>query len=257
MSDTVRFSTEGAVGVITLDRPPLNAISNELIADFDTAIDGAAAPEIRAVIVTGAPHFAAGADIKSFKAELDAGGDPAGLGEALSKMLARLEALPKPVIAAVRGVALGGGLEIALACDFRLFGDDARCGQSEVALGIFPGAGGTQRLPRLIGLARGRDLIYSGRQVGAEEALQLGIADAVHPAEEVLDRALEMAEAYAAGPTAAIGLAKHAINVGFGLPMDEALALESEQFRAVFATRDAAEGLAAFLEKREAGFEGR
>lgn len=257
MSDTVRFSTEGSVGVITLDRPPLNAISKELIADFDTAIGHAAAEEIRAVVVTGAPHFAAGADIKSFKAELDAGGDPAGLGDALSKMLARLERLPKPVIAAVRGVALGGGLEIALACDFRLFGADARCGQSEVALGIFPGAGGTQRLPRLIGLARARDLIYSGRHVEAEEAVSLGIADAVHPTEEVFERALAMARSYATGPTAAIGLAKHAINEGFGLPMGAALALESEQFRAVFATEDAAEGLAAFLEKREAGFQGR
>lgn len=256
MTDTVRFAIEGAVGVITLDRPPVNAISAELVADLEAILVAAENDEIRAVVVTGDRHFAAGADIKEFKVALDAGDDPAGVGEELSRVLVRLERLAKPVIAAVRGSAMGGGLELALACDFRFFADDARCGQPEIALGIFPGAGGTQRLPRLVGLGAARDLIYSGRHVGAEEAKELGIADEIHPADDVLDAAIAAANRYAAGPTTALGLAKHVINDGLGTPMDEALALESASFRRAFHTADAAEGVTAFLEKRNPRFTG-
>jgi enoyl-CoA hydratase/carnithine racemase len=257
MTDTVRFSTDGAVGTITIDRPPVNAISAELIEDFNLAIDAAQDPGVRAVIVTGTPHFAAGADIKAFKSELDSGGKPARLAEDLSAMALRLEALRKPVIAAIRGSALGGGLEIALACDFRMLADDARCGQPEIALGIFPGAGGTQRLPRLVGVGPARELIYSGRHLDAEAALAIGLADSVHPADELASAATERAGQYASAPTAAIGLAKDAINRGFGTPLGEGLALESELFQRVFDTDDAAEGLAAFLEKRRGDFNGR
>ena len=257
MADTVRFTTEGAVGVITLDRPPVNAISSELVADLDSALEQAEGPEVRAVVVTGDPHFAAGADIKAFKAALDAGDDPAAVAKDLSRVLTRLEHLTKPVIAAVRGFAMGGGMEIALACDFRFLADDARCGQPEIALGIFPGAGGTQRLPRLIGLGPARRLIYTGRHVGAEEAKAVGIADEVHPAEDVLEAALAAAARYAAGPTIALGLAKQVINDGVGHPMDEALGIESAGFRQVFATADAAEGVTAFLEKRDPDFSGK
>lgn len=256
MTDTVRFAIEGAVGVITLDRPPVNAISAELVADLEAILVAAENDEIRAVVVTGGRHFAAGADIKEFKLALDAGDDPAGVGEELSRVLVRLERLAKPVIAAVRGSAMGGGLELALACDFRFFADDARCGQPEIALGIFPGAGGTQRLPRLVGPGPARNLIYSGRHVGAEEAKALGIADEVHPPDDVLDAAIAAANRYAAGPTTALGLAKHAINDGLGMPMDEALALESASFRRAFQTSDAAEGVTAFLEKRDPRFTG-
>jgi len=256
VTDTVRFAIEGAVGVITLDRPPVNAISAELVADLEAILVAAENDEIRAVVVTGGRHFAAGADIKEFKLALDAGDDPAGVGEELSRVLVRLERLAKPVIAAVRGSAMGGGLELALACDFRFFADDARCGQPEIALGIFPGAGGTQRLPRLVGPGPARNLIYSGRHVGAEEAKALGIADEVHPPDDVLDAAIAAANRYAAGPTTALGLAKHAINDGLGMPMDEALALESASFRRAFQTSDAAEGVTAFLEKRDPRFTG-
>jgi enoyl-CoA hydratase/carnithine racemase len=256
VTDTVRFAIDGAVGVITLDRPPVNAISAEVVADLDSILNDAESDAVRAVVVTGGNHFAAGADIKEFKTSLDAGKDPARVGAELSQALARLERLAKPVIAAVRGSAMGGGLELALACDFRFLADDARCGQPEIALGIFPGAGGTQRLPRLIGLGAARDLIYSGRHVQAAEALELGIADEVHPADEVLDAAMAAAARYAAGPTTALGLAKHAINDGLGRPMDEALAVESAGFRQVFGTDDAAEGVSAFLEKRSPGFTG-
>lgn len=256
MTDTVRFTAEGDVGVITLDRPPVNAISAELVADLDLAVEQAEDPGVRAVVVTGDPHFAAGADIKAFKASLDAGLDPASVGEGLSRVLTRLERLAKPVVAAIRGFAMGGGMELALACDFRFFADDARCGQPEIVLGLFPGAGGTQRLPRLIGLGPARDLIYTGRHVTAEEAKALGIASEVHPADQVLVAALEAATRFAAGPTIALGLAKHAINDGLGMPMDEALRIESAGFRDLFATADAVEGVTAFLEKRTPDFSG-
>lgn len=253
---TVRFEIRDAVGLITLDRPPLNAISSELVADLAVAIDRASGAEVRAIVLTGEPNFAAGADIKEFKGALDAGTDPAEVGRGLSSALAAMEQLAKPVIAAVRGVALGGGMEVALACDFRLFAEDARCGQPEMALGIFPGAGGTQRLPRLIGLGPARDLIYSGRHVSADEALALGIADSIHQPDALLGAALDLAARYAAGPTVALGLAKRAINDGFGRPILEALEIEAEAFRDVFASADAAEGVAAFVEKREPSFSG-
>ena len=256
MTDTVRFTTEGPVGVITLDRPPVNAISYELVADLDLALERAEDPALRAVVVTGDPHFAAGADIKEFKAALDVGEDPSVVAGDLSRVLSRLERLAKPVIAAVRGFAMGGGLELALACDFRFLAEDARCGQPEVVLGIFPGAGGTQRLPRLIGLGRARNLIYTGRAVGADEALTLGLADEVHPADQVLEAAMTAAARYAAGPTSALGLAKQAINDGIGRPLDEGLGIETDLFRQVFATADSGEGVTAFLEKRDPEFSG-
>jgi enoyl-CoA hydratase/carnithine racemase len=167
-----------------------------------------------------------------------------------------IESLTKPVIAAVRGFALGGGLELALACDFRFLADDARVGQPEIKLGIIPGAGGTQRLPRLIGLGKARDLNYSGRMVEADEALAIGLADRVVPADALLDEALAAAAAWAEGPTRALGIAKQVMNEGLGLPIADALTLEADGFAEVFATDDAAEGVAAFLEKREARFSG-
>jgi enoyl-CoA hydratase/carnithine racemase len=257
VSEIVRFEIVDAVGVITLDRPPVNAIDGDLVAALGETLEAAADPAVRAVVVTGEPHFAAGADIKGFKADLDAGVNPGRVAEGLSQVLSGLESLPKPVFAAVKGFAIGGGLELALACDFRFLADDARVGQGEVLLGIFPGAGGTQRLPRLIGLGPARDLVYSGRQVGADEALALGLADAVHPADELLDATMESAARLAAGPTVAIGIAKRAINEGLGMPLAEGLALETEGFEAAFATEDAREGVSAFLEKRSPEFRGR
>lgn len=250
------LARHGAVAVITLDRPPVNALSGELIQDLETAVAEASAPEVRAVVITGAPHFAAGADITEFKAAMERGGSAAALGMSLSRLTVEIEALPKPVIAAVQGFALGGGLELALACDFRFLADDARVGQPEIKLGIIPGAGGTQRLPRLIGLARARDLNYSGRMVEADEALAIGLADRVIPADALLDEALAAAAMWATGPTRALGIAKRVMNDGLGLPIADALALEADGFAEVFATDDAVEGVAAFLEKREADFSG-
>jgi enoyl-CoA hydratase/carnithine racemase len=257
VSEIVRFDTRDAVGVITLDRPPVNAIDGDLVAALGETLEAASDPAVRAVVITGDPHFAAGADIKGFKADLDAGLNPGRVAEGLSHVLVALESLAKPVFAAVKGFAIGGGLELALACDFRFFADEARVGQGEVSLGIFPGAGGTQRLPRLIGLGPARDLIYSGRQVGAEEARALGLADEVHPTEEVLEATMEAAARLAAGPTVAIGIAKRVMNEGLGMPMGEGLRMETEGFGEAFATEDAREGVTAFVEKRPPEFRGR
>lgn len=251
----VRFEIRGAVAVMTLDRPPVNALSTALTEDLDEAVTLAGDPAVRAVVLTGSPHFAAGADITEFKDAMDAdSGD--GLANRLSAVVRRLETLPKPVIAAVRGYALGGGLEVAMGCDFRFLAEDASVGQPEIKLGIIPGAGGTIRLTRLVGPARAKDLIFTGRFVDAAEALEIGLADRVVPADELDGAAMEYAETLAAGPTVAIGAAKRAINEGWGASMDEALALETAGFEDSFASADAREGVAAFVEKRGPGFSG-
>jgi enoyl-CoA hydratase/carnithine racemase len=254
--DLIRFETEGAVAVITLDRPPVNALGGELVEAIDAAVDRAADDAIRAVVVTGAPHFAVGADIKQFKAAFDDGRSHE-LGNSLSAVVTHLEALPKPTIAAVRGFALGGGLELAMGCDVRFMADDAKVGQTEIKLGIIPGAGGTQRLTRLVGLPRAREMVFSGRIVEADEALEIGLADRYVPGEDLLDEAMSVAREWATWPTAAIGAAKRAIYGGVGLPLEEALALESEQFEQVFRTEDAREGVTAFVDKRDPDFQGR
>ncbi len=253
--ELVSYTTEGAVGVIELTRPPVNALSEELVEDLDEAISLASDPAVRAVVITGRPHFAAGADISRFKVAHDTGAR-ALEGLRIVEATRRMEQLAKPVIAAVFGYALGGGLEVAMGADFRYLAEDARVGQPEVKLGIIPGAGGTQRLPRLVGMGRARELVYSGRQIDAAEALEIGLADKVFPADQLLEAALADAAVYAAGPSVAIGVAKKAINEGWGLPIDQALAVEAEAFDEAFASDDAREGVSAFLEKRRAQFGG-
>jgi len=252
----VEYAVEGAVAVLTLNRPPVNALSAALAADLEAAVGLAADPAVRAVVVTGSPHFAAGADIGELKAA-SSGDSDTPLASHLSTALLALENLPKPTIAAVRGFALGGGLELALACDFRYLAADARVGLPEIKLGIYPGAGGTQRLPRLVGLAKARELIYTGRHIKAEEALAIGLADKVVPGDDLLAIAMEAAAALAKGATVAIGAAKRAINATLGSSMEAGLEIEAAGFLACLATEDAREGLSAFLEKREPGFKGK
>jgi len=252
----VDYSTDGAVAVITLQHPPVNALSSAVAADLDAALDQASDPAVRAVVVTGSPHFAAGADITEFEAAFESG-DRDQLANRLGEVIIHLEALPKPVIAAIRGFALGGGLEVAMGCDFRFVAEDSKLGQPEIKLGIIPGAGGTQRLTRLVGVAKARDIVYTGRFVEPDEALAIGLADMVLPADDLLAGAMEHATAWATGPTTAIGLAKRAINEGWGLPLEQALEVERLAFDQVFASADAREGVSAFLAKQKPDFSGR
>ena len=256
MPDLVHFSAEGAVGLIRLDRPPVNALSDELSKDLLIAVEQATDREIRAVVITGQPHFAAGADIKGFQAAYQTGEDQQ-MASSLAGAILSLEELAKPVIAAVHGYALGGGLELAMGADFRYLAEDAQVGQPEIKLGLIPGAGGTQRLQRLVGQQKARDIVYSGRFVGAEEALSIGLADKVAATADLLDLALADAARWAEGPTPALAAAKRALVGGWGKPLAEALAVEAEQFQGAFWTDDAKEGVAAFLEKRAPRFTGR
>ena len=251
MSEFVHLQSDTMPGVATirLDRPRMNALSSAVTAEIVAVADELRGRlDIRAAVLWGGPKiFAAGADIKEFRPGTAGAGEGSGSPVSLTGALRRLECIPQILVAAVNGYALGGGCELAMTADFRVAAEDAVFGQPEILLGIIPGAGGTQRLPRLVGLSRAKEIIYSGRRVNAEEALTIGLADAVHPAEEAYDRALEIAERFAAGP-AALRHAKAAMNEGFDLPLDEALGLETEEFVAAFATTDARIGVKSFIE---------
>lgn len=234
------------VAVLTLTRPPMNALSRALLAEITVAAEGLHDDHrLKAVVVTGAGRsFAAGADITEFGDQHDA----AEIGAAFRKAFDAVAAIPRPVVAAVNGFALGGGLELACACDLRIAADNATVGQPEILLGIIPGAGGTQRLTRLVGPAVAKELVWSGRQVRAEEARTLGIVDRVVPAAELLDRALEWADEFAAGAVVAMGLAKRAIDLGLDGPLDTGLDHEFDAFVEVFGTEDAHIGVRSFLD---------
>ncbi|MFZ0492612.1 MAG: enoyl-CoA hydratase-related protein [Acidimicrobiia bacterium] len=243
----VEYSLDGPVGVVRLNRPPVNALSAALASELLEAFTRAADPSIRALVVTGSPHFAAGADIKEFQASFGT----TGIASELADAVLALEELAKPTIAAIRGFALGGGLELAMGADFRYLAADAKVGQPEILLGIIPGAGGTQRLTRLIGYRAARDLILTGRHVPAQEALERGIADKV--VDDVFEAAMEDAHRLASGPTVAYGAAKAALRAGLAQGLD----VEREEFAATFGSEDAREGVQAFIEKRRAVFQGR
>lgn len=251
----VEVTRQDAVALVRLDRPPVNALSEQVAAELDEAFTACQDHAIRAVVVTGQPHFAAGADIKGFKETFDSGGRETTASRLL-QAIAKLDALEKPTIAAVHGYALGGGCELSLGCDFRYMSEDARIGQPEILLGLIPGAGGTQRLQRVVGFQKAKELVYTGRQVGAEEAQAIGYADKVLPTDDVLETAMHDAANWATKATRAIAEAKKALAAGRGVPLDEALDLEQEGFQATFATDDAVEGVNAFVDKREPDFKG-
>jgi enoyl-CoA hydratase/carnithine racemase len=243
--ETVGGSDESPVAVVRLDRPKMNALSTRLLAELAEIADQLHESPPGAVVVWGGERvFAAGADITEFAGPERAAEVAASFHGALD----RLATVPRPTIAAVAGFALGGGLEVALACDFRVVAENAKLGQPEVLLGIIPGGGGTQRLARLIGPARAKDLIFTGRQVGAEEALRIGLADRVVPAADLFEAALRFARELAAGAVVAQGLAKQAIDGGLATELADGLALERELFRQAFTTEDARIGVRSFLE---------
>src|SRR5690349_10081758 len=233
---------------------PLNTqVQEELRAAAHAAADD---PQIRAVIVYGGEKvFAAGADITEFTSTTYQ--EMSVRAAALSGAFDAVAKIGKPVVAAITGYALGGGCELALACDWRVVADDAKLGQPEIRLGLIPGAGGTQRLARLVGPARAKDLIFSGRMVDAEEALRIGLADRVAPAAEVYATAQALVRPFVTGPSLALRAAKQAIDSGLNMDLASGLALESQLFASLFATDDRIEGTTAFVAKRKPTFTGR
>jgi len=248
MGEFVNLETAHGIGTIRLNRPPVNALNDQVTAELAAAARAAAeSDEVRAVIVYGGEKvFAGGADITVMA---EAGYAEMTVRSArLQEAMALIAALPKPVVAAITGYALGGGLELALAADFRVAGERARVGQPEILLGVIPGAGGTQRLPRLVGPARAKDIVFSGRMVGAAEALQIGLVDQVVPDDSVYQAALDMVQRYASGPALALRAAKQAIDAGLGVALATGLEIERVQFAALFGTEDQKAGMRSFLE---------
>ena len=240
------------VAIATVNRPKaLNALNSEVLNDLNTLLDEIAAdPEIRVLVLTGSGEkaFVAGADIGEMSTLTKAEGE--AFGKKGNDVFRKLETLPIPAIAAVNGYALGGGCELAMACDIRLCSDTAVFGQPETGLGITPGFGGTQRLARLVGSGMAKQLIYSARNIKADEALRIGLCNAVYPAEELMPAAEKLAETIAKNAPIAVRACKKAINEGLEMPMDEAVALEEKLFGSCFETADQKEGMRAFLEKR-------
>jgi len=255
MSSEVSVKVDGGIATIRLDRPPMNALNVAVQEGLRAAAQEVTAdPAVRAVIVYGGEKvFAAGADIKEMAGMSYV--DMVARAPALTSAFDAIARIPKPVVAAVTGYALGGGCELALACDWRVATPDAKLGQPEINLGLIPGAGGTQRLARLVGPARAKDLIFSGRLVPADEALRIGLVDAVVP--DPYAAARDLVSRYVDGPAAAIRAAKAAIDGGLSMDLASGLTWESQLFAALFATEDRREGMAAFVEKRPPRFTGR
>jgi enoyl-CoA hydratase/carnithine racemase len=255
---TVHLEVAEGVGTLRLDRPPMNALDvatqdrlKELAEEITRRED------VRAVVIHGGEKvFAAGADIKEMQAM-----DHAAMvlrARALQDSFTAVARIPKPVVAAVTGYALGGGCELALCADFRIAGENAKLGQPEILLGVIPGAGGTQRLARLVGPARAKDIIFSGRFVGAEEALRIGLVDKVVPADEVYATALDWMRSFVGGPAYALRAAKEAVDRGIEADLDTGLEIERMLFAGLFATKDRSTGMTSFVEHGpgKATFEG-
>jgi len=254
--ETLLVTREESFVVVTLNRPPANAISEGLLRDLDDVLRSLENDEaVRAIIITGAGDriFCAGADLGS----AFSGGDLQGFIRFGNGVLRRIERFPKPVIAAMNGHALGGGCEIAMACHLRLLKDGARMGQTETNLGIIPGYGGTQRMPRLIGKTKALEYLILGTQVGSAECLVVGLVNRVVKDADVLDEARALARQIARRPPVAVRMVIEAVDDGLHAPIDQALAIETRAFMQSFRTEDAAEGMQAFFAKREPVFKGR
>ena len=248
----VNVDLQGAVAVLTIDRPKaLNALNPEVLADLKAAFEGIDQNAVRCVVLTGAgdKSFVAGADIGSMSTMTKAEGEAFGkLGNDIFLMI---EGFPLPVIAAVNGFALGGGCELAMSCDIRICSDNAMFGQPEVGLGITPGFGGTQRLPRLVGMGMAKQLLYTARNIDAAEALRIGLVNAVIPQAELLDAALKMAGQIAKNAPIAVRACKKAVNEGMQVSIDKAVEIEEKLFGGCFETHDQVEGMACFLSREK------
>lgn len=249
----VLLEKKGHIAVATINRPKaLNALNSQVLEDIDQLVEQVKADdEIRALVITGSGEkaFVAGADIGEMSTLTKAEGE--AFGKKGNDVFRKLETLPVPTIAAVNGFALGGGCELSMACDIRLASEKAKFGQPEVGLGITPGFGGTQRLARLVGPGMAKQMVYTARNIKADEALRIGLVNAVYPLAELYAAAEKLASQIAANAPIAVRAAKKAINEGLDLPMDEAVVVEEKAFGSCFETADQQEGMGAFLEKRK------
>ncbi|WP_020498217.1 enoyl-CoA hydratase/isomerase family protein [Sciscionella marina] len=248
MAEFVRLEVEGAIGTIRLDRPPVNALNRQIQEEIRAAAQEAnERSDVRAVIVYGGPKaFAAGADIKEFARMSHA--EMVARAEGLSSSIGSVAAIAKPTVAALTGPALGGGFELALACDRRIAADNVKLGQPEILLGIIPGAGGTQRLARLVGPSKAKDLVYTGRFVLADEGRELGMIDEIVAPDDVYEAANRWVSQFENGPALALGAAKAAIDGGLDTDLGNGLRLESHLFAGLFATEDRTIGMESFIE---------
>ncbi len=246
----ITYEQNGFVGVITINRPKaLNALNSQVLEELDAVLDAVSFDETRALILTGAGEkaFVAGADIGEMSTLTKAEGE--AFGKKGNDVFRKLETFPIPVIAAVNGFALGGGCEISMSCDIRICSDNAVFGQPEVGLGITPGFGGTQRLARLVGPGMAKQMIYTARNIKAEEAYRIGLVNAVYPQEELMEAAMKMASGIAMQAPIAVRACKKAINEGLEAAMDDAIVIEEKLFGSCFETEDQKAGMGNFLEK--------
>ncbi|HET7684418.1 MAG TPA: enoyl-CoA hydratase-related protein [Marmoricola sp.] len=259
MGELVRLEVEDGVGTIRLDRPKMNALNSQMQEEIRAAAQEATdRDDVKAVVVYGGERvFAAGADVKEFAQMSHT--DMVKRSAGLSSSIGSVSRIPKPVVAAITGYALGGGCELALSADVRIAADDATLGQPEILLGIIPGAGGTQRLARLVGPSRAKDIVFTGRFVKADEALAIGLVDRLVPAGQVYDEALAWARQFTGAASYALRAAKECIDRGLETDLETGLELERQQFAALFATEDRMIGMQSFIESGpgKASFVGR
>ena len=248
----INYEVEGQIGIITINRPKaLNALNSTVLDELDKTLDAVDLEAVRCLILTGAGEksFVAGADIGEMSTLTQSEGE--AFGKKGNDVFRKLETFPIPVIAAVNGFALGGGCEISMSCDIRICSENAVFGQPEVGLGITPGFGGTQRLARIVGTGKAKEMIYGARNIKAEEAYRIGLVNNVYPLEELMPAAKKLAATIARNAPIAVRNCKRAINEGLQVDMDQAVVIEEKLFGNCFETYDQKEGMAAFLEKRK------
>ena len=251
----IDVSREGKTVILTINNPPMNVLNSELLKELDCVLDEISNDDSLVVIITGAGRaFVAGAGIKEMmNMDPEEARRFAGIGQSVFN---KIEHLPKPVIAAINGFALGGGTELAMSCDIIFASEKAKFGQPEVALAVIPGFGGTQRLPRMVGRNIAKELIFSGNIIGADEAYRIGLANRLLPHEELMDAAKKLADTISKKGPAAVRLAKKAINGGLDMTLSDGLDFEAEKFSDLFDTHDQKEGMDAFVNKRKPDFRG-